>query len=330
MKKILLLTTGGTIACVKTPDGLTPNLSAEELLNEVPEIRNICEPSFLEVMCIDSTNMIPSDWVKIAKAIEDNYNEYDGFVICHGTDTMPYTASALSYLIQDSPKPIVITGSQKPINFDTTDAKQNLYDSFLYATSDSAANVAVVFGGLVIAGPRARKIRSKSYNAFESVNFPELARIFNGKIHHYIYPNKNKQVKFYHELSDKVNIVNLFPGISEEIIKLYFEKSDVVIISSYGTGGIPSRPGYDLANVINEYVQRGKIVVISTQVQQEGSDMSIYKVCRGIDHEVRFLETYEMNNVAVLVKLMWILTQTKDFKEIKELFYRTINYDGLI
>ena len=85
-----------------------------------------------------------------------------------------------------------------------------------------------------------------------------------------------------------------------------------------------------MANVINEYVQRGKIVVISTQVQQEGSDMSIYKVCRGIDHEVRFLETYEMNNVAVLVKLMWILTQTKDFKEIKELFYKTINYDGLI
>ena len=330
MKNILLLTTGGTIACIKTSDGLTPNLSAEELLAEVPEIKKICNPHFLEVMCIDSTNMIPSDWLKIAKAIEDNYDQYDGFVICHGTDTMPYTASALSYLIQDSPKPIVITGSQKPINFETTDAKQNLLDSFLYAASDNAANVSVVFGGLVIAATRARKIRSKSYNAFESVNFPELAKIFNGKIHQYIFPNKSKQVKFYHELSDRVNIVNLFPGISEDIIRIYFEKSEVVIISSYGTGGIPSRGGYDLANIINEYVQQGKIVVISTQVQQEGSDMSIYKVCRGIDQEVRFLETYEMNNVAVLVKLMWILTQSKDFTEIKKLFYKTINYDGLI
>ena len=115
MKKILLLTTGGTIACVKTPDGLTPNLSAEELLNEVSEIRNFCEPSYKEVMCIDSTNMLPSDWINIAKAIMENYVAYDGFVICHGTDTMPYTAAALSYLIQNSPKPIVLTGAQKPV-----------------------------------------------------------------------------------------------------------------------------------------------------------------------------------------------------------------------
>ena len=107
--------------------------------------------------------------------IKENYDKYDGFVVCHGTDTMSYTAAMISYMVQHSPKPIVFTGAQKPIDKDDTYARINLRDSFLYATSDSASNVVIVFQGKVIAGTRAKKIRTKSYNAFESVDFPPLA-----------------------------------------------------------------------------------------------------------------------------------------------------------
>ena len=140
--------------------------------------------------------MGPEHWQLIVKTIREKYEDYDGFVIAHGTDTMAYTAAALSYMIQNSRKPIVITGAQKSIDLEITDAKTNLIDSFLYAADEESQGVQIVFGGKVIAGTRAKKIRSKSYNAFESVNFPELGRIVNGKIYQYIYPDKTKEVKF--------------------------------------------------------------------------------------------------------------------------------------
>ena len=125
LKKILMIATGGTIASKKSEDGLTPSLTSDELLSYVPEIREYCIPSSLQTMNIDSTNICADDWLVLEDVIEKNYEKYDGFVICHGTDTMAYTAATLSYLIQNSPKPIVITGSQKPIDMDITDAKTN-------------------------------------------------------------------------------------------------------------------------------------------------------------------------------------------------------------
>ena len=122
MKKILLLGTGGTIACKRTPDGLKPVITSEEILTYVPDSRNYCQIDSIQILNIDSTNIQPSHWLAVAKAIEEHYDEYDGFVITHGTDTMAYTAAALSYLIQNSPKPIVITGAQKPIDMENTDA----------------------------------------------------------------------------------------------------------------------------------------------------------------------------------------------------------------
>ena len=127
MKKLLMIGTGGTIASEMTPDGLTPGLSPERLLQFVPAIRAICEVDCVSVFSEDSTNITPAHWVAIAEAVRDGYDSYDGFVISHGTDTMAYTAAALSYLVQDSGKPIVLTGAQKPIYFDSTDSKTNLW-----------------------------------------------------------------------------------------------------------------------------------------------------------------------------------------------------------
>lgn len=329
MKKILLITTGGTIACIKTLFGLIPHATPEELLNEVKVVKEFCVPTGLNLMCIDSTDMLPSDWIKIAECIKDNYEAYDGFVICHGTDTLSYTASALSYLIQNSKKPIVLTGAQKPISTDSTDARNNLVDSFRYAVSEKGQGVVVVFDGKVIAGTKAQKIRSKSFNAFNSINLPELAKIVDGHVFQYIYQETKESVKFYNKLNEKVSIVTLTPGMNKNIIDTYFKENDAVIVSSYGTGGIPNRDSYSILGTIEHWLKQGKILVMATQVQQEGSDMSIYHVALRTKEKLDFLEAFDMNLPSVLTKMMWILSVTNKMNEIKELFYTTINYDIL-
>ena len=134
MKKILLIATGGTIASKSSEEGLTPLLSSQELLAHVPQVKEFCTVDTMQIMNIDSTNIQPEYWLDIANTIKEHYADYDGFVVCHGTDTMAYTTAALSYLIQNSPKPIVVTGAQKPIDMEITDAKTNLADSLLFAS----------------------------------------------------------------------------------------------------------------------------------------------------------------------------------------------------
>jgi L-asparaginase len=329
MKKILMITTGGTIACIKTSSGLIPHATPEELLKEVEIVNSFCKPTGINLMCLDSTDMLPSDWLKIKECIQKNYNDYDGFVICHGTDTLSFTASALSYLIQNSKKPIVLTGAQKPISTDSTDARNNLIDSFRYASHEHAKGVVVVFDGKVISGTKAQKIRSKSFNAFNSINFPEIAKIVDGNIFQYIYQDIVEDVKFYDSLNEKVSIVTLTPGMNKNIIDAYFKENDAVIVSSYGTGGIPNRENYSILDRIQYWLAQGKILVMATQVQQEGSDMSIYHVALRTKEKVSFLEAFDMSLPSVLTKMMWILSITNDQEVINDLFYKTINFDIL-
>lgn len=182
MKRILLIATGGTIASAEDGNGLSPALTGEELARSVPEIEGLCELDIVQPMNIDSTNMRPADWLRIAEVIREGYDAHDGFVVLHGTDTMAYTAAALSYLIQNSPKPIVLTGSQQPMGNPFTDAKINLYQSLVYAADERSSDVSIVFGGYAIAGTRARKQRTMSFNAFASVNYPVLAYLRQNKI----------------------------------------------------------------------------------------------------------------------------------------------------
>ena len=176
MKKILLLATGGTIASRPTAaGGLAPAITSEELLACVPELADLCEVSAVQVFNLDSTNVGPAQWQSIVRCIKENYDACDGFVIAHGTDTMAYTAAALSYMVQNSAKPVVLTGSQKSIYNRDTDARNNLYRAFVYAVSDGAWGVQLVFDNKVILGTRARKTRTRSFNAFSSIDYPETA-----------------------------------------------------------------------------------------------------------------------------------------------------------
>ena len=327
MKKILMIATGGTIASKTGEKGLIPDIKAEELLRCVPEVFEICQPSAMQIYNIDSTNVTPQHWVTLAKTIQENYDAYDGFVVCHGTDTMSYTAAMISYMVQHSPKPIVFTGSQKPIDREDTDGRINLRDSFLYAASDKASDVVIVFQGNVIAGTRAKKIRTKSYNAFESVDFPNLAVIRDGKIIQYITTPKQEKPQFYLELDEKVALLTLTPGVKGEILDAYFRYHDAVVLSGYGTGGIPEGDYYGFYDVIERWQQKGKTLVVTTQVQQEGSDMNVYQVGRGLKNRFELLESYSMTYESIITKLMWILPQTKKDEEVKALFYQTVNYD---
>ena len=327
MKKILMIATGGTIASQLGVEGLLPQINAEGLLKCVPEVFDFCQPSAIQIYNIDSTNVTPQHWRLLAQTIQDNYDAYDGFVVCHGTDTMSYTAAMISYMVQHSPKPIVFTGSQKPIDKEDTDGRINLRDSFLYAASDTASDVVIVFQGNVIAGTRAKKIRTKSFNAFESVDFPNLAVICDGRIIQYITPPKQEKPEFYLELDEKVGLLTLTPGLKGEMLDAYFRYHDAVVLSGYGTGGIPEGEYYGFYEVIERWQQKGKTLVVTTQVQQEGSDMSVYQVGRGLKNRFELLESYSMTYESIITKLMWILPLAKNSEEVKTLFYTTVNYD---
>lgn len=330
-KKILMLATGGTIASKRSNNGLKPLLTPEELLNFVPDAKELCQVDTMQILNIDSTNMRPHHWLLIAKTIEKHYNHYNGFVVCHGTDTMAYTAAALSYLIQHSAKPIVITGAQKPIDLEITDAKTNLSDSLRFASCDKACGVSIVFDGKVIAGTRGKKERTKSYNAFSSINFPYIATIQDGHIIFYLDDKHHitEPVHFYHELNSRVALLKLIPSMDSGVLDYMADHYDAVIIESFGVGGIPTYESDDFRKSVERLVNSGKTVVMTTQVTNEGSNMSVYEVGKTIKKEFGLLEAYDMTLEATVTKLMWILGQTKDAAKIREMFYQTVNRDIL-
>lgn len=325
MKKILLIATGGTIASLKTESGLAPGITSEELLSFVPDARTFCEVDTVQIMNIDSTNIAPGHWLLLTDTIEKSYGEYDGFVICHGTDTLAYTASALSYLIRGTTKPIVLTGAQKPINLEDTDARKNLLDSLRFACFGKSG-VCIVFGGRVIAGTRARKARTKSYNAFTSLNFPDLADIRDRKIIRFIPCDSDDAPVFTHKLNTNVVVLKLTPGLPAETFAAVGSHCDGLIIESYGVGGIPDA----YLDELDKLVTAGKTIVMATQVPQEGSDLSVYQVGQRIKERYHLLETYDMTLESTVTKLMWVLGQADDREEIRELFYTPINFDILV
>lgn len=331
MKKILMIGTGGTIASKQTENGLAPGLTPEDILAYIPQVETVCEVETIQVCNIDSTNVSLEHWKMMARAVQENYEKYDGFVICHGTDTLAYTAAALSYMIQNSPKPIVITGAQKPINMDVTDAKTNLLDSFIYAADDDSEDVSIVFDGKVIIGTRAKKERAKSYNAFSSINFPYPAVIQDGQLIRYIPPVRHEgNVRFYFDMKDSVYVLKLVPGMRTGVLTRLLEVYDCVVIESFGVGGLPVAITEEVYKGMPKWQNQGKLIVMTTQVVSEGSNMTVYEVGKKVKKDFDLLEAYDMTLEATLTKLMWLMAQeTKSYDEIRQLFYTMINHDIL-
>ena len=330
-KKILLLATGGTIACKPTSRGvLAPAISAAELLQFVPELEGMCQIDTMQLYDLDSTNIGPEHWCGMAKAIRDHYGEYDGFVIAHGTDTMAYTAAALSYMVQNPAKPIVLTGSQKSIYNRDTDARNNLLHAFAYAVSEGAWGVQIVFDNLVILGTRARKVRSKSLNAFSSIDYPETAVFRDDRLIRFLpTPQDRPPVRFCDRLDPAVFVLRLVPGMGAGIFAALKDHYRAVVIEGFGVGGLPGGEDGPLLRAVRDWLASGRLAVFSTQVQHEGSDLSVYEVGRIARELPGVLEARDMTPEAVVTKLMWVLAQTRDPAAARALFEQPVQHDLL-
>lgn len=331
MKKILMIATGGTIACRPTGNGvLAPAISAEELLQFVPELEGMCAIDTLQLFDLDSTNIGPQQWTQLVRTIREHYFEYDGFVIAHGTDTMAYTAAAISYMIQNPDRPIVLTGSQKSIYSRDTDARRNLTHAFAYAVSDGAWGVQIVFNSLVILGTRARKVRSKSFNAFSSIDYPETAVFRDDRLIRYLpTPERKKGVIFADTLDPAVFVMRLVPGMQSGILTALKDRYHAVVIEGFGVGGLPGGENGTLLKEVRSWLDGGRLAVFSTQVQHEGSDLSVYEVGRIARELPGVLEARDMTPEAVVTKLMWALGRTGDPAEACRLFCTPVQHDLL-
>ena len=331
MKKILLLATGGTIACRPNEQGgLAPAITPRELLDFVPELAEICQIETLQLYNLDSTNVGPEHWVGMTQAVRENYEKYDGFVITHGTDTMAYTASALSYMIQNTSKPIVLTGSQKSIYNRDTDARNNLLRAFSYASADGAWGVQIVFDNKVILGTRARKVRSKSFDAFSSIDYPETAVFRDSRLIFFMpKPTDLPPVQFYTKLDPAVFVLRLVPGIRAEIFQFLKPMFRAIVIEGFGVGGLPDSHDSAMLKAVTDWTASGRIAVFSTQVQHEGSDLGIYEVGRLAKELPGVLEAHDMTPEASVTKLMWVLGQTDDRALAQKMFTTPIQHDLL-
>ena len=327
MKKVLLLATGGTIAAAETDEGMNPQLTPEDLIAFVPEVAELCQIDCKTILNVDSTNIQPEDWQLMARECYAALPDYDGIVISHGTDTLSYSASALSFMLQNPGKPIVLTGSQKSISDPEGDARKNLLDAFITAVSD-LAGVYAVFYGKVMLGSHTVKIRTESFDAFESVNAPLVGRIENKKLillSDLKYDRQNEGItpRLAAELDPRVIAIRLTPGFEPEWLH-HLAKLDIrgIIIGTYCLGGLPFK-GRDLLPVVRELLDQGIAVVMGTQVPFEKTDPTIYEV--GIKAlKTGVIPTGLMTGVAVVTKLMWALGQTNDLTEIREIMAQDI------
>ncbi len=327
MKKIMLIATGGTIASKNTEGGLAPAIASDELLDFVPEISTVADVTAVQAFNLDSTNICAAHWLEIARLIRANYTAFDGFVVTHGTDTMAYSAAALSYLAQGLDKPVVFTGSQKSVYLRDTDARKNLADAFFYCADGDAAGVKIVFDGKIILGTRAKKTRTRSYNAFTSIDYPEIGILREGSPYYYIREEKPRtEPVFYAKMNERVFVLKLFPGISADVFDYFDGHCDGLIVESFGAGGVPDYGGDAFFKRMKKFAEGGKFVVFTTQVEREGSALAKYAVGRKLLDCGNVLEARSMTLEATLTKMMWLLGNFAP-REIAERFYLPVQKD---
>ena len=280
MKKILMLGTGGTIASVPSENGLIPALDGKTMVALVPELEGLCHIDYKQLLNLDSSNIALTHWRIIANALAENYDAYDGFVITHGTDTMAYSAAALSQMVSGCKKPVVFTGAQLPIGAEGTDAKDNVYHAFLTATSE-AQGVCLAFGDVVIHGYYAKKMYSENFNGFCSINCEPLATISEHKLNWNSYVGAGVDGETFAintKLEEKVAVVKLTPGLTPDILDFYLDRGyKGVILESFGAGGVPNDENNWLP-AVEKLIKGGVRVVCATQCTYDGVNLSVYPI----------------------------------------------------
>lgn len=324
--KVLLIYTGGTIGMIKDP--VTGALSAfkfQHLLEHIPELNrmNVAISVHSFEKPIDSSALVPSDWKKMAEIVIENYSEYDGFVLLHGSDTMAYSASALSFMLQGIDKPVIFTGSQLPIGTIRTDGKENLITSIEIASTkgkDGKAliqEVAIYFEYSLYRGNRTSKVSANNFEAFKSPNFPRLAIAGVNINYQNVLPSPKAKCAFYTNMDNRVALIKLFPGINFQLFHAIFDISKVkgIVLETFGSGNVPYDD--DLKELLGKYIQQGGCVVnitqcISGNVVQGKYETSNLLVKSGV------ISGNDMTTEAAITKLMFAISKLSTFDEIKK------------
>jgi len=322
--KILVISTGGTIASSQGEDGLVPTMPGEALLQEVPQLGTIADFEVLDLISVDSSNINHGDWVKIIEAIVANEKKFDGFIVSHGTDTMAYTAAALSFVLRGFPHPVVITGAMLPMGDPKTDARNNLLHAFMFAqamTGEGRSGVAICFAGILIHGPRSKKMSAKRMNAFESVYYPTIGTIEDGKalLLHTPAINTTELIDREHIVFDaSILPVKVFPGFPARYLEQCVAMQPKAIVAEcFGLGGLPYL-GENLLPAVTKALDEGIIVVITTQCPEGGVDLATYDVGQK-SLKLGVLSGEDMGCEAIITKLMWLLPRI-DRDRIPEMF----------
>ena len=311
-KRLTLLGTGGTIACTPSERGLKPTLTAADLLESVADSLP-CEVIPRDVFLMDSSNMQPEEWRKLAKATDEALAESDGVVITHGTDTMAYTASALSFMLAGVPKPVILTGSQLPLRHPLTDARSNLRHALAAATQD-VGGVYVSFDYKLISGVRCVKTHTTAMDAFSSINAP-LAGHFDVEGVHFSHPQgftpaegMAREYRLREALDARVFLLKLVPGTSPDVFRFVREAGyRGLVIEAFGLGGL-HYIRRNLVAALKELAESGVYVLVVSQCLHEKADLTVYEVGRGMMRE-QVHSGRDMTTEAAVTKLMWALAQ---------------------
>ena len=321
-KRILLMTTGGTIASVPGGEGLEPMRSGV-MERELELLRTYYEITVLDVMCLDSSNIRPEEWKQIATEIFNNRHGFDGIVVSHGTDTMAYTASAVTFMLPDIDLPVVFTGSQLPLRDMLSDGPDNLRTAFAMAASN-CPGIYLAFDRKVMLGCRAVKVRASGFSAFESVNARYAGRVSNQGLvlDPDVLPVRSGEAKLKPDISKNVFLLKLTPGLNPAIFDMLAAMGyRGIVVEAFGLGGF-NVLGKNLRG-IQRAVEDGVSVVVTTQCLYDSSDLRVYQVGNRL-LDMGVIQGRDMTSEAAMTKLMWALGQGYEQEQIAELFSQNL------
>ena len=321
-KRVCMLYTGGTIGMVPSESGYVPSSSFREMLETLPDLYYPDMPEWEVVEfspLLDSSNISVEEWNKIGRTIFERYDRFDGFVVLHGTDTMAYSASAVSFMLENLNKPVIFTGAQIPLCKVRSDARDNLVNSLLIATSDRIHEVCVYFNGSLLRGNRCVKHSSDQFGAFESPNYPVLAQV--GIDIHYntpaLRPACGEPLELHLLDEVPVGVIKVFPGIHFRLFEsIMTEELRGVVLECYGSGNIPSSEKDSLLPIIRKAYESGTVITVCSQCAQGAVSLGTYATSKDL-HDIGAVNGGDMTTEAALTKLYYLLSLGLDKEAVK-------------